>query len=172
VVPKPAPIPPARETKEPASVTAAPPKVETPPSAVTQETIAPQPDKAIIEVPAMSSAELETYMNQTFIIRFLMDSNEFSDDAYDLMNSIVRACRQRTDLKVTVSGYTDSLGNYDYNRRLSEFRATVVKSYLVGQGIASARITTHGKGPESPIESNETREGRASNRRVEIFLSE
>ena len=92
----------------------------------------------------MSNAELETYLNRTFIIRFLMDSNEFSDEAYDLMNRIARVSKQKTDLSVSVSGYTDSLGNVDYNRRLSECRATVFKSYLVGQGIAPNRIITYG----------------------------
>ena len=111
-------------------------------------------------------------LNKTFIIRFQMDSNEFSDDAYDQMNRIANVIKQVEPLAVSVSGYTDSLGNYDYNRRLSEFRATVVKSYLVGQGVAPARIATYGKGPDDPIESNETREGRAANRRVEIVLSE
>jgi len=120
----------------------------------------------------MSNAELETYLNRTFIIRFQMDSNEFSDDAYDLMNRLAHVTKQEPGLKIAVNGYTDSLGNYDYNRRLSEFRATVVKSYLIGQGVAPPRITTYGKGPEDPIESNSTREGRAANRRVEIILSE
>ena len=119
----------------------------------------------------MSTAELETYLNRPFIIRFEMDSNEFTDEAYDLMNRIARVSKQKTDLNVSVSGYTDSLGNYDYNRRLSEFRATVVKSYLVGQGVAPNRIITQGKGPDNPIQSNDTREGRAANRRVEILLS-
>lgn len=120
----------------------------------------------------MTKAELDAYLNQTFIIRFQMDSNEFSEDAYGLMNRIARVIKQKPGLKVSVNGYTDSLGNYDYNRRLSAFRATVVKTYLIGQGVAPAQITTHGRGPENPIESNETRAGRAANRRVELILGE
>lgn len=99
-----------------------------------------------------------------------MDSNEFSDDACDQMNRIANLIKQAEGLTVSVSGYTDSLGNHEYNRRLSKFRATVVKSYLVGQGVDPAQIATYGKGPEDPIESNETRDGRAANRRVEIVL--
>jgi len=171
-VPKPAPVSVAKDHEGPVSVPATQPEGETPPPAVAQKPVPSQPEATIVEKPAMSDAELATYLNRTFVIRFLMDSNEFSDDAYDLMNRIAGVSKQRTDLKVSVSGYTDSLGNYNYNRRLSEFRATVVKSYLVGQGIAPDRITTLGKGPENPIASNETRDGRAANRRVEIILSE
>ena len=168
----PAPVPLAKDSEQSVSVPEKPPVPATPPPEIAQKTAPSQPEATAVKEPPMSSAELETYLNRTFMIRFLMDSNEFSDEAYDLMNRIARVGKQRTDLKVSVNGYTDSLGNYDYNRRLSEFRATVVKSYLVGQGIAPDRITTHGKGPEKPIESNATREGRAANRRVEIILSE
>lgn len=119
---------------------------------------------------SLSAPEIEAHLDRTFTIRFQMDSNEFSDDAYDLMNRLAKVAKQAPDIRVSVSGYTDSLGNYDYNRRLSEFRANVVKSYMVGQGVAPAQVRTFGLGPENPLESNETREGRAANRRVEIVL--
>ena len=145
---------------------------ETPAPAVAEKPVLSTPEATPLDEPVMSNAELETYLNRTFIIEFRMDSNEFSDDAYDLMNRLAHVIKQKPSLKVAVNGYTDSLGNYDYNRRLSGFRATVVKSYLIGQGVAPSRISTYGKGPEDPIESNSTREGRAANRRVEIILSE
>ena len=145
---------------------------ETPAPAVAEKPVLSTPEATPLGEPIMSNAELETYLNRTFIIRFQMDSNEFSDDAYDLMNRLADVIKQKPGLKIAVNGYTDSLGNYDYNRRLSEFRATVVKSYLIGQGVAPPQISTYGKGPEGPIESNSTREGRAANRRVEIILNE
>jgi general secretion pathway protein A len=171
-IPKPEPVSPAKDPggSEPDPTT--PPEPQTPPAGITQKTAGQQTGVSGIEAPAMSSVELESYLNRTFIIRFLMDSNEFSEDAYDVMNRIARVSKQRTDLTVLVSGYTDSLGSDDYNRRLSGFRATVVKSYLVGQGVAPDRITTSGRGPENPIASNKTREGRAANRRVEIVISD
>jgi len=171
-IPKPVPD---TSTKSPAPSSPVPatlPEAQAPPPASAEKTVSTPPDTTAPEKPAMSRAELAGYLNKTFIIRFQMDSNEFSDDAYDQMNRIANVIKQVEVLTVSVSGYTDSLGNYAYNRRLSEFRATVVKSYLVGQGVAPARIATYGKGPEDPIESNETREGRAANRRVEIVLSE
>lgn len=148
------------------------PEAQAPKPASAEKTVSARPGTTAAEKPAMSSAELASYLNKPYIIRFRMDSNEFSDDAYDQMNRIANVVKQVEGLTVSVSGYTDSLGNYEYNRRLSEFRATVVKSYLVGQGIAPARVATYGKGPEDPIESNKTRGGRAANRRVEIVLSE
>ncbi len=145
---------------------------KTPAPAVVKKSVLSTPETTPLDEPLMSNAELETYLNRTFIIGFRMDSNEFSDDVYDLMNRLAHVIKQKPGLKISVNGYTDSLGNYDYNRRLSGFRATVVKSYLIGQGVAPSRISTYGKGPEDPIESNSTREGRAANRRVEIILSE
>jgi len=171
-IPKPAPVSSTTGSGQNGPAPETLPEAATPAPAVAEKPVPSPPEATAAKEPAMSSAELEAYLNRTFTIRFQMDSNEFSDDAYGLMNRIARVIKQKSDLKVAVSGYTDSLGNYEYNRRLSEFRATVVKSYLVGQGVAPARIATDGQGPENPIESNATREGRAANRRVEILLSE
>jgi len=73
-------------------------------------------------------------------------------------------------LEILITGYTDSVGNKNYNKQLSRFRATVVKSYLVGHGVDSQRILVSGMGPDNPIASNDTPEGRQLNRRVEIKL--
>jgi general secretion pathway protein A len=169
---KTAPVPSTKSSGETIPAATAASETEASASVVIEKPVSSTPEATPANEPAMSSAELETYLNRTFIIRFRMDSNEFSDDAYDLMNRLVHVIKQKPGLKISVNGYTDSLGNYDYNRRLSKFRATVVKSYLIGQGVAPSRISTYGKGPEDPIESNSTREGRAANRRVEIILSE
>ena len=71
---------------------------------------------------------------------------------------------------VTVSGYTDSVGTDVYNQGLSERRANAVKEYLVGKGIDASRLTTMGYGESNPIASNDTADGRALNRRVELNL--
>ena len=72
---------------------------------------------------------------------------------------------------IDVSGHTDSIGTDAVNQRLSEQRANAVADYLTYQGINRARIATRGYGKQFPIASNETEEGRAKNRRVEIKLS-
>ena len=72
---------------------------------------------------------------------------------------------------VDVSGHTDSIGSVSVNQRLSEQRAQAVADYLSYQGVARQRIATRGYGKSMPIASNDTEDGRAQNRRVEIKLS-
>jgi OOP family OmpA-OmpF porin len=67
-----------------------------------------------------------------------------------------------------VQGHTDNVGSAEYNQQLSERRAESVKKYLVGKGIAAERIVAKGYGLSMPIASNDTKEGRAKNRRVQL----
>ncbi len=71
---------------------------------------------------------------------------------------------------VDVYGHTDSTGSDSYNQVLSERRAAAVADYLSTRGVQSARIGTRGFGETQPIATNETEEGRAANRRVEIKI--
>ena len=75
------------------------------------------------------------------------------------------------DRSVTIEGYTDSVGSDDYNLGLSQRRADSVKSFLTGQGVASARLTTAGKGKSEPVAGNDSAAGRQQNRRVEVIIS-
>ncbi len=72
---------------------------------------------------------------------------------------------------IDISGHTDSIGTDAVNQRLSEQRAQAVADYLSYQGVNRARLATRGFGKQFPIASNDTEEGRAQNRRVEIKLS-
>ena len=72
---------------------------------------------------------------------------------------------------IRITGYTDSHGDRLYNVMLSAERANRVKAYLVEGGVPASKITVQGLGPENPIDSNATLEGRKKNRRVEIELS-
>ena len=74
-------------------------------------------------------------------------------------------------LKLEVEGHTDSVGSDEYNQTLSEHRAESVRDYLVGQGISSDSVTAKGFGKTRPVASNDTAEGRQSNRRVELVVS-
>lgn len=78
---------------------------------------------------------------------------------------------ERPNLYLVITGYTDNQGDSLANKRLSEARAKSVQEYLIRNGIDAARLKTFGKGSESPIASNETDEGRALNRRVEIIAT-
>lgn len=74
-------------------------------------------------------------------------------------------------LRILVEGHTDSTGSLDMNRTLSYERALAVRDYLATQGVTGANLEVTGRGPDAPVASNDTREGRARNRRVEIILS-
>ena len=69
---------------------------------------------------------------------------------------------------VEIRGYTDATGSRSYNMRLSQRRAESVKNWLVEKGIDASRITAIGYGPDNPIDSNDTPEGRERNRRIEF----
>jgi outer membrane protein OmpA-like peptidoglycan-associated protein len=75
-------------------------------------------------------------------------------------------------LKIRIEGHTDSVGNADYNRKLSQQRADAVKAYLVGKGIDGGRFEAVGYGPDKPVETNKSKDGRAKNRRVEFNITE
>jgi adhesin transport system outer membrane protein len=73
---------------------------------------------------------------------------------------------------VIAVGHTDSVGSDAYNQRLSVARAESVKAYLVNQGVPADRVRTEGRGESQPVATNDTAEGRAKNRRVEITVQE
>ena len=68
-------------------------------------------------------------------------------------------------------GHTDNVGKRDYNLKLSDSRVNAVRGWLVGKGIKADRVTAKGYADTQPVESNETPEGRARNRRVELKKS-
>ena len=74
-------------------------------------------------------------------------------------------------LTLAVEGHTDSVGSDEANQKLSEQRADTVRSYLIGQGLPEARMSSKGFGKTAPIADNDTAAGRQQNRRVEIVVS-
>ena len=76
------------------------------------------------------------------------------------------------NLNLRIEGHTDSTGSDEINDKLSRERAAAVVVFLGGQGIAGARMISEGYGSKFPVASNETNDGRAKNRRVEVILAE
>jgi OOP family OmpA-OmpF porin len=74
-------------------------------------------------------------------------------------------------VKLSVEGHTDAVGSAPYNQALSERRAKAVVAYLVSKGVDGARLTPVGYGKTKPIATNDTAEGRAQNRRVDLVVS-
>jgi len=122
-----------------------------------------------IKQPSVPPAD--TALDQKTIIYFDHNSNELPNNAYAPLDDIVKWTSQRPDVKITVEGYTDSYGSTIYNNQLSQYRADMVKNYLIGNGIAPAKINAYGRGPENPIKPNTTYDGRKQNRRVEIMVN-
>lgn len=93
-------------------------------------------------------------------------------ESYSELNKLVRLLLENADVRIEVSGHTDNVGSASLNKRLSRSRAQSVKSYLESQGVDAGRIEFEGYGFDRPIAPNETEEGRAANRRVEIEVIE
>lgn len=101
-------------------------------------------------------------------INFDFDKSEIRQDAEVILDVAVDRLRECRDLRVVVEGHTDWTGTEEYNQGLSERRAESTRRYLVGHGISAGRLQTRGYGESRPLTTNETREGRAQNRRVEL----
>lgn len=101
-------------------------------------------------------------------IQFENNKADLRLSSYDTLNEISAALKGQPGLNIEIQGHTDSSGARSYNQNLSRKRAQSVKSYLVTQGIDPARMAIRGYGPDRPIASNASKEGRARNRRVEI----
>ena len=103
-------------------------------------------------------------------VLFEKGGHDLSADAKKRLDVVVHTVKQNPERTITIAGYTDSSGRAETNRTLSQKRADEVKGYLQGKGIAASRIISEGHGEDNAIASNETAEGRAENRRVEITL--
>jgi len=102
---------------------------------------------------------------------FDFDQSSITPQGERALDQVVEQANALHALELVIAvGHTDSIGTHAYNQHLSERRAEAVKTYLIRQGIDANRIRAEGKGETMPIASNDTREGRAQNRRVEIEI--
>jgi len=101
-------------------------------------------------------------------VNFDFDKSDIRPDAAVILDEAINILSRNADLSVRVEGHTDWTGIEVYNQGLSERRAESVRRYLVANGVAAERLSTAGFGETQPIATNETREGRALNRRVEL----
>lgn len=99
-------------------------------------------------------------------VNFEMGSARLLPAASEPLRTVAAAMKADAAVTVEVGGHTDSIGASARNQRLSERRAQSVKAFLVGEGVAADRLIAKGYGESEPVDSNDTPEGRASNRRV------
>ena len=108
--------------------------------------------------------------SKSYQIQFETGSSVIKPQSYATLDEIMKSSVVAEGLTVGVYGHTDNVGDDAKNQRLSEERAVSVKNYLISKGIPDARITVKGYGAAKPIADNNTADGKAQNRRVQIVL--
>ena len=103
-------------------------------------------------------------------VSFDTDKTDLKPALLPVLDSVARSLNQHPELRAKVVGHTDSTGALAHNQTLSVNRARSVTDYLSRQGVAATRLSVEGRGPSDPIGDNATAEGRALNRRVEVYL--
>lgn len=109
-------------------------------------------------------------LNMPSSITFALNSSDLNAQFYSALNGVAMVLKEYEKTVVEVAGHTDSSGSDQYNQTLSEKRAQSVAGYLSGQGVKSQRLIAIGAGEGHPVASNDTEQGRAANRRVELTI--
>ncbi len=103
-------------------------------------------------------------------ITFETDSYNLKSSFYPVLNSVGTVLAKYADTTMKVSGHTDNTGSHQYNQTLSEKRARAVAEYLVTREVGRERMLVQGMSFDQPIADNATAQGRAANRRVELYI--
>jgi outer membrane protein OmpA-like peptidoglycan-associated protein len=119
------------------------------------------------EVTEEIQKELNVYAKT---INFETGKTTISKDSEEALTAIIAILDEYPNAKFSVEGHTDSIGSASNNESLSKVRATSVESYLVENGVDESRLSSVGLGEQKPVATNDTKTGRAENRRVEINL--
>ena len=138
-------------------------------------------DKKAEELAALEAAQVETVEDANGLkaikvtfdsgILFATNKSNLSAEAKSDLKKFADEMKDLSDTDITIYGHTDNTGSAEVNERLSLQRANAVSAELQADGIAKSRITTEGKSFTMPVADNSTAEGRAQNRRVEVFIS-
>ena len=104
-------------------------------------------------------------------VLFAFDSAQLTVEAQQRLRALLPQLSDPQVTRIKVIGFTDSVGTDAYNQGLSEQRAGSVAEFLIAQGLAADKVTSQGRGESEPVADNDTEEGRARNRRVELHLN-
>ena len=128
--------------------------------------------KELEQIPNMEVARYEDSLLVTISDAILFDINSaaLKPQAQSMLAQSADVMIRYPDSDLLVKGHTDSTGSEAYNEELSERRARSVRNFLIAKGVSAQRITAIGFGKTMPVASNDTVEGRAQNRRVEIEI--
>jgi len=138
-------------------------------------------DKKAKQLEAVEGADVETITDANGLeaikvtfdsgILFATNSSTLSTESKASLKDFATKMSDLQDTDITIWGHTDNTGTYEVNQRVSNNRAASVQKYLKSCGIADERMIAEGKAYDMPVADNETAEGRAQNRRVEIYIS-
>jgi OOP family OmpA-OmpF porin len=119
----------------------------------------------------LNAPEIRKKERDSFVfhpIYFDYDKSEIKSEFYDFLNKLIHVVEGHSDLRVKVTGHTDSDGSDSYNDGLSQRRAQAIIDYFVARGLSADRLEFDFKGEKAPADTNQTPEGRQRNRRVDF----
>ncbi len=105
-------------------------------------------------------------------VNFRTNSAELTRESHTILEKAAKTLEQYAHITLEIADHTYSMGNAEYNLQLSRMRAEAVRKYLIGQGIDPVKLLAAGYGESIPVADNNTKQGRATNRRVEILRAE
>lgn len=109
-------------------------------------------------------------LNMPSNITFALNSSDLNAQFFNALDGVSMVLKEYDKTVIEVAGHTDSSGSDQYNQALSERRAQAVAGYLGSHGVKTQRLITIGAGEGHPVASNDTEQGRAANRRVELTI--
>ena len=138
-------------------------------------------DKQAKELAQINGAQVDTVTDTNGLtaikvtfdggILFATNKSDLSQSAKNALTKFAVSLQNNPQTNVQIYGHTDNTGSLEVNQRLSKARANSVLTYLMNSGIASSRMVSEGYDYQFPVASNDTPEGRAQNRRVEVYIS-
>lgn len=133
-----------------------------------EKALAPERDRGAIEITKIGEKSLRVTM--TAQSAFAVDSTEIKGTFHSTLDKIAGVVNKYGKTTIAVVGHTDSTGSDAHNQSLSQGRAGSVQQYLLAKNVAPQRLSAYGRGESEPRASNNNEEGRALNRRVELFI--
>ncbi len=127
-----------------------------------------KPVKTVTEIKEVVKEVPTLPTSQT--IYFDYDSTKINNNAQVILDGLANALKNNNSYNIQIDGNADSVGSDSYNKTLSSKRAESVKQYLVSKGLSTSAISTMGYGEDKPASSNNTKEGRALNRRADLTI--
>jgi OOP family OmpA-OmpF porin len=164
---------PAATTTSPATVERDAAEAAATPEATAQEPSASEGEPgSALELTAAQMAERLTAQGKVMLreVVFQTGTADLLPAAHPLLAQVVVVLRSQPELRLRIQVHSDTQGSGEFNQRITDQRALAIKDWLVGQGVDAGRLEAAGYGEQQPVAPNDSAEGRAANRRVELVV--